>query len=522
MNNESEYNVSDFSRIRVQLDEILVEQISRLIEIDLTAATLSFNLATITCLLILVEREREIQQPHLASASRYNMETLLQDLEDLGLEVDDDLLAALTSLAQSGYVEKDSTGSFVANISAFTLVAFLDNLFPGMKGLNLVGYVVQTITEVVTGRRKLEDAKMYLKQTLFSHGVALSKQTFAHSQKESLRNQVSQNNINPVLAEDMQKAYIERLETLKALKNDLSGKPSFISRYGSSGGDHVKIREVFPRFKQQEDETPKHKAEPQPEKVEKTQVKEEHPEIIEPPKQEVTPEIVAPKTEELSEPVKITEPEPEPEPEQIKAELTTEPEEPKPSEIIPEPVKEPEVAPPQAPVEVAVKAAVPEPEIKPSMPVIPPAETQIKVPEIQPVIDEDSEEEEEAEDTGIDDDEIERRIAAFSDELAMTCPVCETGKVKAAETEKGRTYFKCSNAVCNFVSWSKPYNYACPLCSNKFLVEFKNADGGTGLKCPRATCSYTQNNVLNPAAGSVSAEEPKKKKKLVRRIKKKV
>lgn len=518
MNNESEYNVSDFSRIRVQLDEILVEQISRLIEIDLTAATLSFNLATITCLLILVEREREIQQPHLSSASRYNMETLLQDLEELGLEVDDDLLAALTSLAQSGYVEKDSTGNFVANISAFTLVAFLDNLFPGMKGLNLVGYVVQTITEVVTGRRKLEDAKMYLKQTLFSQGVALSKQTFAHSQKESLRNQVSQNNINPVLAEDMQKAYIDRLETLKALKNDLSGKPSFISRYGSSGGDNVKIREVFPRFKQQEDETPKQKAELQPEKIEKPQVKEEHTEIIEPPKQEVKPESVVTKTEESPEPVKITEPEPE----QIKAELTREPEEPTPSEIIPAPVKEPEVTLPQEVVDFAAKVTVSEPEIKPSMPVTPPVEKQIKETEIKPVIDEDAEEEEEAEDTGIDDDEIERRIAAFSDELAMTCPVCETGKVKDAETEKGRTYFKCSNAVCNFVSWSKPYNYACPLCSNKFLVEFKNADGGTGLKCPRATCSYTQNNVLNPAAGSVSAEEPKKKKKLVRRIKKKV
>lgn len=498
MSEDSEYNISDFSKIRVQLDEVLVEQISKLIEIDLTAAALSFNIATITCLLILVEREREIQNPHgNAPPPRYSMESFLEDLEELGLDVDDDMLAALQSLAQCGYVEKDANDRFFANISAFTLVAFLDNLFPGMKGLNLVGYIVQTITEVVTGRRKLEDARMYLQQTLFSQGVALSKQTFAHSQKENLRRQVSQQNINPMLAEDMQKAYRERLETLKALKGDVSNKPSFISRYGAGGSDQIKIREVFPRQKQQSPENTTEKAPAAVSKssVVETEARVEKEEIIVTPEKEPEKPVVPEITEESAD---ITAEEPE-----IKEEPKVEDQpEPEPTpviepEIIPEPVKPPEKPAPAEEKKIERVVDLPEPE-------------------------EEEETDDDLSDSGeIDDDEIERRIAAFSDELSLTCPVCENGKVKAAETEKGRTYFKCSNAVCNFVSWSKPYNFPCPLCSNKFLVEFKSAEGTIGLKCPRATCSFTHNSVLNPAAGSPTVDEPKKKKKLVRRIKKK-
>jgi len=501
MSEDSEYSVSDFSRIRVQLDEVLVEQISKLIEIDLTAAALSFNIATISCLLILVEREKEIQNP-LGSQPppRYSMETFLEDLEELGLEVDDDMIAALQSLAQCGYVEKDANDRFFANISAFTLVAFLDNLFPGMKGLNLVAYIVQAITEVVTGRRKLEDARMYLQQTLFSQGVALSKQTFAHSQKENLRHQVSQQNINPLLAEDMQKAYLERLETLKALKGDASNKPSFISRYGAGGSDKLNIREVFPRQKPQEKEKTTEKvSEPLEIKMEKPAEQKNERTII--PEQEPEKSVLHEQIEKSAEPI-LEKPEIKPEVNNnLEIRLQPEP------EI--KPVAEPErIFEPVKPLEISVPAVEKKPE--PS----------IEVPADDSEFEGDDEKETITEDIDIDDDEIERRIAAFSDELALSCPVCETGKVRAAETEKGRTYFKCSNTVCNFVSWSKPYNYPCPLCSNKFLVEFRSPEGTTGLKCPRATCSFSQNSILNPTSGSSTTEAPKKKK-LVRRVKKK-
>ncbi|MBW2002650.1 MAG: topoisomerase DNA-binding C4 zinc finger domain-containing protein, partial [Deltaproteobacteria bacterium] len=90
------------------------------------------------------------------------------------------------------------------------------------------------------------------------------------------------------------------------------------------------------------------------------------------------------------------------------------------------------------------------------------------------------------------DDGIEKRIVAFEEDLAMQCPMCKIAKVQAKETATGKTYYKCSNKDCNFMSWGKPYHIVCPQCQNSFLVETSNRDGKSILKCPRATCRYWQ------------------------------
>jgi len=90
------------------------------------------------------------------------------------------------------------------------------------------------------------------------------------------------------------------------------------------------------------------------------------------------------------------------------------------------------------------------------------------------------------------DDLIERQIAAFEQDLAMVCPVCTTGKVKAEQTAKGKLFYMCSSKNCVFVSWGKPYHNVCPQCRNPFLIESTERDGKTILRCPRATCRHRQ------------------------------
>jgi ssDNA-binding Zn-finger/Zn-ribbon topoisomerase 1 len=92
------------------------------------------------------------------------------------------------------------------------------------------------------------------------------------------------------------------------------------------------------------------------------------------------------------------------------------------------------------------------------------------------------------------EDLIEKKIQAFEEQLAMTCPVCKEGKILTDTTEKGKTYYYCSNKACGLVSWGKPHHMACPFCENPFLIEFQQKDEGVGLKCPRATCSYQHLN----------------------------
>jgi len=90
----------------------------------------------------------------------------------------------------------------------------------------------------------------------------------------------------------------------------------------------------------------------------------------------------------------------------------------------------------------------------------------------------------------ISDDDIEKRISAFEEDLALECPICRQSKLRVKSTATGKSYYKCSNKECSFISWGKPHHILCPKCNNPFLIETSNKAGTTSLKCPRATCRY--------------------------------
>ena len=129
----------------------------------------------------------------------------------------------------------------------------------------------------------------------------------------------------------------------------------------------------------------------------------------------------------------------------------------------------------------------------------------------------------------LDDEDIEKKIAAFEEKLGMTCPLCRTSGIRSNETAKGKRYYHCTNSDCNFISWGKPYYITCPQCSNPFLVEAQDSSGRTMLKCPRATCHHWQKppwEELHEISESprqsfehpVSEKKPRRKVKRRRRV----
>jgi hypothetical protein len=105
-----------------------------------------------------------------------------------------------------------------------------------------------------------------------------------------------------------------------------------------------------------------------------------------------------------------------------------------------------------------------------------------------------------------DDDVIESRISAFEENLSMQCPICKSGEIAAEQTIKKKTYFKCLNQACNFISWGKPYHKECPRCNNPFLIE-QERNGRTILTCPRSTCDYWQGDPEDKTADT-DAQQP--------------
>ncbi len=464
--------------VSTQLDEILAREITSFIDVDSDAAMISFNLATISCITIIVEREREIRQYADFPPERYQLENFTSELVDIGLEKDVYLETAIRSSLKNGYISENEKGEFKAEMPSFMMAGFLDSMFPGMQGMNLIAFVLQMNDEVISGRKTLELAKQSFESTLKSRGVSVSRD---HAQKRAsemasgVQTVPAQTKEISAKLKKLKKENIDRLSTLMKTRKKRSDEYT----------QKVQVTDVFDKGPSKE-EIAAQKAE-----IEKT-------------------EALARKEAELARQLAQKD-------EQIKQAEEA-------AKKVAQQLKELEEK------ELALKAAQEKAEAFAAREAqMAKREAQLKAMEerIRQKEDENVRQEKESkiqEDTAqetsiILEEDIESRIAAFELELSMPCPVCHKGEIKEKTTEKGKLFFSCSKPDCRFVSWDKPYHFECPLCKNSFLIETQTGDT-KGLKCPRASCSYTQNNLLDPQqnmAVEAAGLQPKKKRRVVRR-----
>ncbi|SLM30135.1 DNA topoisomerase type IA zn finger domain protein [Desulfamplus magnetovallimortis] len=515
--------------VRTQLDEILAREIISLIEIDSESALLTYNLSTISAILVAVERDREIKNAKGFPPERYTIDSLTDELEEIGLTHDDTLNDSLKIILDQGYLTKNSHGEIKAEVSAYTIVGFLDRMFPGMQGIQLVAFVLQMADEVLSKRKSLDDAKESFAQTLKNSGVSVTREK-AEKKAQEIASKQSDGQMRE-MALKLKEANIKRLAQQrfreKMQMNRDGGKPSFHFD-GGSRLDRVKITSVFDNGPSKEELDAIKKAE------EEKKLQEE----------QIRVAALAEKEKKLKEAEAAAM-----ELEKKAAELAAREQELENARLAAIKIEQAEAELKAKQAEIAMKEAelkLKEEQIRAE------AEEKARLLDEKLRLQQQKEEEEEeklrleqekkAQEALIDraneisspaPDDIEARIAAFESELATPCPVCHTGKVKTETTDAGKRYYVCSDSSCRFVSWSQPYHFSCPLCKNPFLVDFQINPVEKGLKCPRASCSFSQKDLGDPAlkipnqsASTVSNEShdaasspAPKKKRLVRRVK---
>lgn len=471
------------SFVKSQLDEILAREVIAFIDVDSAAATMSFNLTTISCITVIVGREREIKQYADFPPERYTRETFIKELVNIGLERDEDLEGAITAAIQKGYISQNETGEFAAEMAAFMMAGLLDTMFPGMQGLNLIAFVLQMNDEVNSGRKTLELAKQSFESSLKSSGVSVSRD---HAEKRASE-----------LALGVQKDPVQTREISEKLKQENLERLSRLMKSRKKRSDDytakLKVTDLFQKGPSQEDLDAR--------KIQTEKAEEDARQAADLARQ------LAEKDERIRQAQAAA----------LQAEKLT------------KDLEEKELA-LKAAREKAAQAEKEAAELELRQARMAEKEAQLKAMEemLKQKQDQANQElearlqpaGEEEETTSLEDEDIESRIAAFESELAMVCPVCNTGEIEEKTTEKGKQFFTCSKKECRFVSWEKPYHFQCPLCKNPFLIEMQTMDGGKGLKCPRAACSYTQKNLLDPRqAQGVGDSTSTKKRKVVRRIK---
>ena len=479
-NSNKEYNLQDL------FDEILGRHLERLIGTRHGIDALPLNSINISCLIMLAERENETDSPPSSMSERYTIKTISRELEEIGFEISEKINQIVLEMIQKNYIKVDDNRLFPRK-PAISMCQLLDKVFPGMPGMNLVAYFVQTTDEVHSERKDLESAISQFDQTLHKQGVSLKKDA-GQPQKKGAPQAVLKKTIKP----------LKRPKVENWIKNapaSASGPKILSSGYYT---DKTEIRKTnFGRTAPGQDEPP----ETAPDTS--VEIESEEPQLHDQETKVVDGQSLPEK--EVSEDT--------------------------PSEGVDTGRQD---------ALTGLESAEQETDLDESLDPEESEETASLDNEAQDALEEEIEAEADvaAKEEVVDseDDLIERRIAAFEDDLAMECPLCKKAKVQAEKTAREKSYYKCSDKTCNFISWGIPHHILCPQCSNPFLIE-SNKAGKTIVKCPRATCRYWQKppwesadnlperiDSASPKSEKVAAITPKprrrvKKRRVVRRKK---
>lgn len=457
-------------------DEILGRHMERLLGSRFGIGGMQLQIGTIACLTLLSEHPESSSQ---APGQEQNLKMLEEKMTELGgLEDKTKVQALIQEMVEKGYILVDEQGKISAGKPAASMTQLLEHLFPKMPGSTLIAYFIQTIDEVLTGRKTLETAVAHFDQTLKMKGVPLKNQKSGKpSQGQAL--QKGQKEHSGQIRKELERL----LKRTPDAPTTVEGGGHGVRILGSSfDGGYLKVEDI------QMSGSGSSSVEEKP-VVERSDAPSEAREEAassasgSPPDQEeyVTRETDALPEEQKPEspistkgPLSTSEKGADQEPAGKERESSAGEEEPAAT------MSRGEKAPTEDEQESEFLSEESEHPEEPE-----------SLQEAEGAPSDDSKREQSSEEPKETmDDLVEREIASFEGKLASLCPLCKEGRVIEQKTAKGRVYYKCNNEACNLVSWGKPHHMVCPTCNNPFLIEISNENGELQLRCPRATCNY--------------------------------
>jgi hypothetical protein len=435
-------------------DKILIDHLERLIGSSYLTKKLPLNSTIISCLILLIERENEIKSVSSSVSARYTSGTLISELEEMDFGADrEDMNAVVQDMIENGYITVNDDNNFIPEKPSEIIANLLDQAFPGMPGMNLIAYLIQTVDEVKSRRKDLKTAKSQFDQVLTLQGVLLDKKqadpapTKGQEQWEEQKPQIKTSNIlGRQKVDTWHKASKISVSDPKVLSSAAyEGKLRKID-FGKPSLDSHKTNNISDIDEQNKSERPKDQA-----TVAETKSYDD--------------------VEKHSDVRNMIE--------EVASEDTNANDSASPMET---PLQDTEPA--GQDKDPLVKNKDEESETDSTVNI---------VTEAKEAVDDKPDKSSEKEDLLKIDDDIEKRITTFEEDLALECPICKQSKIQAEETSTGKIFYRCLSKNCNFISWGKPYHIFCPQCNHPFLVEAFDNSGKTILKCPRATCRYRQN-----------------------------
>jgi len=171
--------------MRKEFEDALRKHVRRLAGInhEFSNILMSLDLLTLSCTVLIVDREKELHINKDDPPKRYTENSLMYALAELGLDDLKKVRLTLQVLLQKKYINDTKEGLAAAE-PAIKLSVFFDTIFPNMPGLNLIVYFNQIGDEVLSNRKTIALALAQINKTLQTQGVSLLKKS---SKKKPLK-----------------------------------------------------------------------------------------------------------------------------------------------------------------------------------------------------------------------------------------------------------------------------------------------------------------------------------------------
>jgi len=162
--------------VKYRFDELLDGHLRRLTQTNWAIGSQSLDMITMSVVVLMHERELEIEDSLSEEAERYTQYALRKELNDIIADFGDiPLDATLETFIQDGCIQKEENQYLTISEPIRNTAKMLSDVFPQMPGMSLVAYLYQTIGEVLAGRKDLYTGEKQLEQLLFIHGEGVVK-----------------------------------------------------------------------------------------------------------------------------------------------------------------------------------------------------------------------------------------------------------------------------------------------------------------------------------------------------------
>ncbi|MBT8350990.1 MAG: hypothetical protein KJO26_07130, partial [Deltaproteobacteria bacterium] len=195
--------------IRQRLDQTLSDHLERLLGTELDTADLTFNLLNISLVIFLAEQAANERDQMISADDRYTRTALHTELAEVGLGSKPHFYQAIDEMFNKALILEDDSGRLMAAEALIEIAQLLDSVLPNMPGLSLIAYVAQTLDEVVSGRKTLEDAVSQFDQTLSLQGVCLTKTQDPAPEQDKPKEKFDKKRISTAISNEVSKRLIK-------------------------------------------------------------------------------------------------------------------------------------------------------------------------------------------------------------------------------------------------------------------------------------------------------------------------